>query len=85
MHVCCVDWLQNGTDDKTFHALFKPIMSKVMEVFRPGAIVMQCGECCSTLSDGIMVWLLLSGCCPHNSHRSMHWHVGERAILPLLS
>ncbi len=37
--------VQNGTDDKTFHALFKPIMSKVMEVFRPGAIVMQCGEC----------------------------------------
>jgi hypothetical protein len=41
--------LQNGTDDKTFHALFQPIMSKVMEVFRPGAIVIQCGEHCTTV------------------------------------
>jgi acetoin utilization deacetylase AcuC-like enzyme len=38
---CC---LQDGTDDRTFHALFKPIMAKVMESFQPGAIVMQCGE-----------------------------------------
>eukprot|EP00879_Flechtneria_rotunda_P029411 GHRR01031814.1.p1 GENE.GHRR01031814.1~~GHRR01031814.1.p1 ORF type:complete len:398 (+),score=95.05 GHRR01031814.1:808-2001(+) len=35
--------LKDGTDDKTFHALFKPVMTKVMEVFQPGAIVMQCG------------------------------------------
>ena len=40
--LCCI--AQNGTDDKTFHALFEPIMAKVMEVFRPGAIVMQCGK-----------------------------------------
>eukprot|EP00878_Enallax_costatus_P046254 GHUV01056012.1.p1 GENE.GHUV01056012.1~~GHUV01056012.1.p1 ORF type:complete len:124 (-),score=26.49 GHUV01056012.1:150-521(-) len=40
---CCCTW-QDGTDDKTFHSLFKPIMAKVMEVFQPGAIVMQCGE-----------------------------------------
>ena len=38
---CC---LQDGTDDRTFHALFKPIMAKVMEAFQPGAVVMQCGE-----------------------------------------
>lgn len=36
--------LQDGTNDDTFHALFKPIMRRVMEVFRPEAIVMQCGE-----------------------------------------
>ncbi|GAX79964.1 hypothetical protein CEUSTIGMA_g7403.t1 [Chlamydomonas eustigma] len=35
--------LKDGTTDDTFHALFKPILRKVMEVFRPGAIVMQCG------------------------------------------
>mmetsp|Transcript_12127 Transcript_12127/g.26074 ORF Transcript_12127/g.26074 Transcript_12127/m.26074 type:complete len:429 (-) Transcript_12127:587-1873(-) len=35
--------LKDGTTDDTFHALFKPIMRKVMEVFQPGAIVMQCG------------------------------------------
>jgi hypothetical protein len=44
---------QDGTDDRTFHALFKPIMAKVMESFQPGAIVMQCGECgqCHTASQ----------------------------------
>ncbi|GBF99104.1 histone deacetylase [Raphidocelis subcapitata] len=35
--------LRDGTSDETFHALFKPIMSTIMEVFQPGAIVMQCG------------------------------------------
>ncbi|PNW72318.1 hypothetical protein CHLRE_16g673150v5 [Chlamydomonas reinhardtii] len=35
--------LKDGTNDDTFHALFKPIMRRVMEVFRPEAIVMQCG------------------------------------------
>lgn len=35
--------LKDGTDDKTFHRLYRPIMDKVMEVFKPGAIVMQCG------------------------------------------
>lgn len=36
--------LKDGTDDNTFHRLFKPIMQKVMEHFQPGAIVMQCGK-----------------------------------------
>ena len=35
--------LDNGTDDGTFHRLFKPIMDKVVQVFQPGAIVLQCG------------------------------------------
>lgn len=36
--------LNNGiTDDTYVENLFKPIMSKIMEVFRPGAIVLQCG------------------------------------------
>ena len=35
--------LDNGTDDATFHRLFKPIMDKVVQVFQPGAIVLQCG------------------------------------------
>lgn len=35
--------LKDGVDDNTFKQLFQPIMSKVMEVFKPGAIVMQCG------------------------------------------
>eukprot|EP00201_Polytomella_parva_P010780 CAMPEP_0175067836 /NCGR_PEP_ID=MMETSP0052_2-20121109/17324_1 /TAXON_ID=51329 ORGANISM="Polytomella parva, Strain SAG 63-3" /NCGR_SAMPLE_ID=MMETSP0052_2 /ASSEMBLY_ACC=CAM_ASM_000194 /LENGTH=393 /DNA_ID=CAMNT_0016334771 /DNA_START=146 /DNA_END=1327 /DNA_ORIENTATION=- len=35
--------LKDGTNDETFHQLFKPIMAKVMQVFQPGAIVLQCG------------------------------------------
>lgn len=35
--------LQEGIDDKTYLALFKPLMQKVMEVFRPSAVVLQCG------------------------------------------
>lgn len=36
--------LNNGiTDDTYFEELFKPIMDKIMNVFRPGAIVLQCG------------------------------------------
>lgn len=36
--------LNNGiTDDSYFEDLFKPILDKIMEIFRPGAIVLQCG------------------------------------------
>ncbi|MBA0799025.1 hypothetical protein Gohar_009561 [Gossypium harknessii] len=35
--------LDDGIDDESYHYLFKPIISKVMEVFRPGAVVLQCG------------------------------------------
>ena len=33
-----------GVDDPTFHSLFKPVMTEVMQRYRPGAIVLQCGE-----------------------------------------
>jgi histone deacetylase 1/2 len=36
--------LNNGIDDENYvENLFKPVLSKIMEVFRPGAIVLQCG------------------------------------------
>lgn len=36
--------LNNGmTDDSYVENLFKPVMSKIMEVFQPGAVVLQCG------------------------------------------
>ena len=36
--------LQNGiTDENYVEDLFKPIVGKIMEVFQPGAIVLQCG------------------------------------------
>ncbi len=35
--------LNDGVDDESYQSLFKPIMSKVMEVYQPGAVVLQCG------------------------------------------
>ncbi|PIN19926.1 Histone deacetylase complex, catalytic component RPD3 [Handroanthus impetiginosus] len=35
--------LDDGIDDESYQSLFKPVISKVMEVFRPGAVVLQCG------------------------------------------
>mmetsp|Transcript_33202 Transcript_33202/g.63734 ORF Transcript_33202/g.63734 Transcript_33202/m.63734 type:complete len:430 (+) Transcript_33202:466-1755(+) len=35
--------LKDGLDDTSFQRMFKPIMTKVMEVYQPGAIVLQCG------------------------------------------
>ncbi|XP_039122763.1 histone deacetylase 19-like [Dioscorea cayenensis subsp. rotundata] len=35
--------LDEGITDHTYHSLFKPIISKVMEVYRPEALVLQCG------------------------------------------
>ena len=47
-----VDWvdgtgvltsLQHGMDDNGFKAIFKSVMQKVMDVYQPGAVVLQCG------------------------------------------
>ena len=35
--------LHDGMDDGSYQKLFKPIISKVMEVYAPGAVVLQCG------------------------------------------
>ena len=35
--------LTDGMTDKAYEDLFKPVMDKIMEIFRPGAIVLQCG------------------------------------------
>lgn len=35
--------LKDGIDDESYKNIFKPVISKVMEVYRPGAIVLQCG------------------------------------------
>ncbi|KAH7298573.1 hypothetical protein KP509_25G049900 [Ceratopteris richardii] len=35
--------LNDGIDDDSYLSLFKPIISKVMEVYQPGAVVLQCG------------------------------------------
>ena len=35
--------LKDGIDDASFTRLFKTIISKVVEIYKPGAIVLQCG------------------------------------------
>jgi histone deacetylase 1/2 len=35
--------LQDGTTDKLFHSLYEPIISRIVDVYEPGAIVLQCG------------------------------------------
>jgi len=35
--------LRDGIDDESFTSIFRDVMSKVMEHFQPGAIVLQCG------------------------------------------
>jgi len=35
--------LANGMDDISYETIFKPVLSKIMEIYRPGAIVLQCG------------------------------------------
>ncbi|KAK3122192.1 hypothetical protein QOZ80_8BG0666260 [Eleusine coracana subsp. coracana] len=35
--------MKEGMDDEGYHRMFRPIIARVMEVFQPEAIVMQCG------------------------------------------
>ena len=35
--------LNDGVDDDAFLYIFKPVINKIMEVFDPGAVVLQCG------------------------------------------
>jgi hypothetical protein len=35
--------LRDGIDDNTYESIFAPVMGKVMESYRPNAIVLQCG------------------------------------------
>lgn len=35
--------LNDGMDDDAFRSIFRPVIGKVMEMFAPGAVVLQCG------------------------------------------
>lgn len=35
--------LQGGIDDVSYKAIFEPVISKIMERYRPGTVVLQCG------------------------------------------
>uniref|UniRef100_A0A3Q0RAM7 Histone deacetylase 2 n=1 Tax=Amphilophus citrinellus TaxID=61819 RepID=A0A3Q0RAM7_AMPCI len=35
--------LRDGIDDESYEKIFKPVMAKVMEMYQPSAVVLQCG------------------------------------------
>jgi len=35
--------LKDGIDDESYEEIFNPVVSKVMEIFQPSAVVLQCG------------------------------------------
>ncbi|CAK9303780.1 unnamed protein product [Gordionus sp. m RMFG-2023] len=35
--------LRDGIDDRYYHTVFQPVITKVVEMYQPGAIVLQCG------------------------------------------
>jgi len=35
--------LKDGIDDESYLSIFKPVIEKVMQVFKPGSVVLQCG------------------------------------------
>jgi len=35
--------LKDGMDDTSYQGIFKPVIARIMELYRPGAIVLQCG------------------------------------------
>lgn len=35
--------LKDGIDDETYQQIFEPIVSRIMETYRPNAVVLQCG------------------------------------------
>lgn len=55
---CSVNFpLKDGLDDQSFESIFKPVISKIMQVYQPGAVVMCCGAD-SIAGDRIGVWNL---------------------------
>ncbi|KAL1524402.1 hypothetical protein AB1Y20_019297 [Prymnesium parvum] len=35
--------LKDGMDDSSYQSIFKPVIAKIMQLYQPGAIVLQCG------------------------------------------
>ena len=44
--------LKDGIDDTTYRELFRPIITRIMEVYQPDAVVFQCGATDSPFDAG---------------------------------
>ena len=41
--ICLFSPSQDGMDDTSYESIFKPVIAKIMQLYQPGAIVLQCG------------------------------------------
>lgn len=62
--------LKDGVDDESYQFLFRPIMHKIMEVYQPGAIVLQSGAVCCCCHDLLVVCCF--GCARCGTSRAPH-------------
>ncbi|CAB1320385.1 unnamed protein product [Coregonus sp. 'balchen'] len=53
--------LRDGIDDESYEAIFKPVMAKVMEMFQPSAVVLQCHAKCVEYMKSFNLPLLMLG------------------------
>ena len=49
-------FLTSPNADEAYHSLFKPVMAKIMEVYQPEAVVLQCGRYSHPLSGPRCLW-----------------------------
>jgi histone deacetylase 1/2 len=43
--------LKDGIIDESFRSVFEPVIDKILEVYRPDAVVLQCGACRSRVTN----------------------------------
>ena len=47
--------LRDGITDEAYSSVFQPVMDRIMEVYRPEAVVLQCGELSTALGTALPV------------------------------
>ena len=55
---------ESGLTDTQFWSVFQPVMQKVMDVYQPGAIVLQCGASAPSKPSCVSlccIWLVTHG------------------------
>ena len=63
---------ESGLTDSQFWSVFQPVMQKVMDVYQPGAIVLQCGGFANAwlaLLPDSLTWLLTNSLICSVSHK----------------
>ena len=74
--------LREGMDDKSYKQVFQPVLQKVMDLFQPGAVVLQCGAD-SLTGDRLGCFNLTLKARPEFGARLRSSHVDPEGALPL--